>query len=35
MPKAAAFGYGCMGGQMGYLYYHELDGVNGRGFVAT
>jgi hypothetical protein len=29
MPKAAAFGYGCVGGQMGYLYYRELDGVKG------
>jgi hypothetical protein len=29
MPKAAAFGYGCVGSQMGYLYYHELGGVKG------
>jgi hypothetical protein len=29
MPKAAAFGYGCVGSQMGYLYYNELGGVKG------
>ena len=29
MPKAAAFGYDCVGSQMGYLYYHELGGVKG------
>jgi hypothetical protein len=29
MPKAAAFGYGCVGSQMGQLYYHELGGVKG------
>jgi hypothetical protein len=29
MPKAAAFGYGCVGSQMGYLYYQLLGGVKG------
>jgi len=28
-PAAAAFGYGCVGSQLGYLYYDELGGVNG------
>jgi len=29
MPKAAAFGYGCVGSQMGHLYYQDLGGVKG------
>jgi len=28
-PKAASFGYGCTGSQMGTLYYYELGGVKG------
>jgi hypothetical protein len=29
LPKAASFGYGCTGSQMGTLYYDELGGVKG------
>jgi hypothetical protein len=29
LPKAAAFGYDCVGSQMGRLYYNELQGVKG------
>jgi hypothetical protein len=29
IPKAAAFGYGCVGSQMGHLYYRDLGGVKG------
>jgi hypothetical protein len=29
MPKSAAFGYGCVGSQMGRLYYEALGGVKG------
>jgi len=28
-PKSAAFGYGCIGSQMGNLYYNDLGGVKG------
>src|SRR5579862_3953396 len=28
-PKSAAFGYGCIGSQMGKLYYDDLGGVKG------
>ena len=28
-PKSASFGFGCMGSEMGRLYYHELGGVTG------
>jgi hypothetical protein len=28
-PKSAAFGYGCIGSQMGNLYYNDFGGVRG------
>ena len=34
-PAAAAFGYTCLGSQMGFLYYSELGGVRGSTIAQT